>query len=162
MAINVILLAGLVLSALATVMTARVMRSAITLALTSAILAMLMFRLNSPLAAVFELSVCAGLIPAIFLSVIGLTRRLTPEALAVRKKEKLKRYWALPVIVLLAAMALLQVQIPLDFVPPAPVAEQDVRNVLWNLRHADLLGQIVVLVAGALGVVVLVKGARRE
>ena len=162
MTINLILLVALVLAALATVMTARVLRSAVGLALTSAILTTLMFRLNSPIAAVFELSVCAGLIPAIFISVIGLTQRLGPEALAERRRQKLRRFGLLPVIVLLAAVALWRLHMPVDFAPPPPAAEQDVRNVLWNTRQIDLLGQMSILAAGAFGVVVLVKGANRE
>jgi NADH-quinone oxidoreductase subunit J len=162
MTINVLLLAALVIAALATVITARTLHAALGLALTSVILSILLFRLNAPIAAVFELSVCAGLIPAIFISTVGLTRRLGPEALVMRKKEKLRQYWALPVIVLAAAIALMALRVPLDFTPPPPSAEQDVRNVLWNLRHADLLGQIVILATGAFGVVVLVKGGKRE
>jgi NADH:ubiquinone oxidoreductase subunit 6 (subunit J) len=67
------------------------------------VLPTLMFRLQAPLAGVFELSVCAGLIPAIFLSTIGLTQRLAPETLAARRKEKVRRSWFLPI--LLAAPA---------------------------------------------------------
>ena len=88
MTINIILLAILVLAALATVMTARLLRSVVGLAVTSATVAVLMFRLGASTAAVFELSVCAGLIPAIFISVIGMTQRLSPDALAARRQEK--------------------------------------------------------------------------
>ena len=162
MTIDFVLLVAMVLAALITVMMARLLWSVIALALTSAMLATLMFRLNSPIAAVFELSVCAGLIPAIFISTIGLTARLTPEALAARWRHKLQKYGPLPLIVILAGLALWQWQVPLTFAPPPPAVEQDVRNVLWNLRHIDLLGQMSILAAGAFGVVVLVKGAKRE
>jgi NADH-quinone oxidoreductase subunit J len=116
-----------------------------------------MFQLQSPLAAVFELSVCAGLISAIFISSIGLTQRLTDEQLAVRKKERLSKFWLLPVILVLAGVALYHLQIPLVFNLQPAQAENDVRNIIWNLRHLDLLGQIVILLAGAFGVVVLFK-----
>jgi hypothetical protein len=33
----------------------------------------------------------------------------------------------------------------------------DVKTILWNLRHLDLLGQILILLGGTFGVVVLVK-----
>jgi hypothetical protein len=52
--------------------------------------------------------------------------------------------------------------VPLTFAPPLPAVEQDVRNVLWNQRHIDLLGQMSILAAGAFGVVILIKGAKRE
>ncbi|MDD5730401.1 MAG: hypothetical protein PHN57_04670, partial [Candidatus Omnitrophica bacterium] len=61
MGINAFLLIAMVLAALWAVMATRLLRAAIALALTSVILTVIMFRLNSPLAAVFELSVCAGL-----------------------------------------------------------------------------------------------------
>jgi NADH-quinone oxidoreductase subunit J len=157
MTINIILAVVLVIAAVWTVMTTRLLRSVIGLAITSVILTIIMFQLNSPLAAVFELSVCAGLISAIFISCIGLTQRLTDEQLAVRKKERLSKFWLLPVVVILAGVALYQLHIPFDFnLPPAP-AESDVRNIIWNLRHLDLVGQIVILLAGAFGVVALFK-----
>ena len=49
------------------------------------------------------------------------------------------------------------VSIPMDFPPPPPPAAIGAREVLWNLRHVDLIGQIVILLAGAFGVAVLVK-----
>jgi NADH-quinone oxidoreductase subunit J len=157
MTINIILIAGLVMAAVWTVMTTRLLRSVIGLAVTSVILTIIMFKLDSPLAAVFELSVCAGLISAIFISCIGLTQRLTEEQLAVRRKERLPKFWLLPIILLLVGVALYQLHIPVDFHLQAAPTENDVRNIMWNLRHLDLLGQIVILLAGAFGVVALFK-----
>jgi NADH-quinone oxidoreductase subunit J len=151
------LLGALVVSAVWTVLTARLLRSAIGLALTSAILTILMFQLASPLAAVFELSVCAGLLSAIFISTISMTQRMTPERLAVRRKERLHRYWLLPLILLAAGVALISVHFVLDTALPAPAAQNDVRIVLWKMRPLDLLGQIAILLAGAFGVVTLFK-----
>ena len=157
MTINIILGVSLVLAAAWTVMTARLLRSVIGLAVTSMILTIIMFKLNSPLAAVFELSVCAGLISAIFISCISLTQRLTDEQAATKQKERFSKFWLLPVILVLAGVALYQVHIPLDFHLQAAPSESDVRNIIWNLRHLDLIGQIVILLAGAFGVVALFK-----
>jgi hypothetical protein len=44
---------------------------------------------------------------------------------------------------------------------PLPAHEQNVRSVLWNLRHLDLLGQVIVLLAGALGVAVFFKESKK-
>ena len=155
--IHIVLLGALVLSAVWTVLTARLLRSAIGLAITSAILTVLMFQLSSPLAAVFELSVCAGLISAIFISTISLTQRVTTENMAQRLKERLRRYWPLPLLLLAAGVALLSVDFALNVAMPAPAAENDVRIVLWKIRHLDLLGQIAILLAGAFGIVTLFK-----
>jgi NADH-quinone oxidoreductase subunit J len=157
MSLNTVLIVLLVLGGVWTVMTARLLRSVIGLAVTSVILTIIMFRLGSPLAAVFELSVCAGLISAIFISSIGLTQRLTDEQIATRRKERLTKFWFLPVLLILIGIVLTQLQIPFDFTKLTAPSENDVRIIMWNLRHLDMLGQIVILLAGAFGVVSLFK-----
>lgn len=157
MALNLILLTGLVLAAVWTVMTIRLIRAVVGLALTSAILAMIMYRLNSPLAAVFELSVCSGLISVIFITTVSFTQRISKERLLVRKRERLAKFWLLPVILVAAGLLLMRhLKIP-DFVLSASPDGTDVREIIWNLRHLDLFGQVIVLLAGVFGVVILFK-----
>jgi len=157
MALNLILLSGLVLAAVWTVMTIRLIRAVVGLALTSAILAVIMYRLNSPLAAVFELSVCSGLISVIFITTVGFTQRISKERLRIRKRERLAKFWLLPIILAAAGLLLMRyLKIP-DFVLPVPYAGPDVRGIIWNLRHLDLFGQVIVLLAGVFGVVILFK-----
>jgi uncharacterized MnhB-related membrane protein len=156
MTVSILILIVLVLAALFTVMTARLLGAIIGLAVTSAMVSIVLFRLHAPLAAVFELSVGAGLIPAIFLSVIGMTQRLTPEAVSLKRKEKFRIYWALPIIVIIVGVALTQVHLVVP-PPPIPPVAGDVKIVLWDLRHMDLIGQILILLGGSFGMVVLVK-----
>jgi NADH-quinone oxidoreductase subunit J len=151
--INSVLVVALVVAAVYTVMVARLIHSAIGLAITSAILAVIIFKLNSPLAAVFELSVCAGLISAIFISTISLTARVKPEELAVRQKERFRKFGLLPVIIILTVVALSFIHVPITLNLPAPPTENNVNIILWGSRFLDLFGQIVVLLAGAFGVV---------
>lgn len=158
--LDYILVCGLILAAAGAVCAVRLLRSVIALAGASVLLTIILFRLDSPLAAVFELSVCAGLIPAIFISTIGLTGRTAQEDLATLHKAKLRRYWLLPVLLVVVAGVLTQIGVP-DLATHAPV-QGGVREVLWNFRQVDLVGQIVVLLAGALGVVVLVKERKNE
>lgn len=160
MVINCILLACLILAALWTVMTVRLLRAIIGLALTSALLAVVMYRLASPLSAVFELSVCAGLISVIFITTVSFTQRISKEQLGARKRERILKFWYLPFIVIVVALLLLRFGHMPGFELPVHIEEQDVRNVMWNLRHLDLLGQVVILLAGAFGVVVLFKESR--
>jgi hypothetical protein len=82
--------------------------------------------------------------------------------LIARKRQKLKQYWPLPILVIAAAILLSRLNVSLDFpaILPPPPKEEDVRTSLWALRHVDLLGQIVILLAGALAVVVLVREKR--
>jgi NADH-quinone oxidoreductase subunit J len=151
--INVILVTAMVAAALYTVMVTRLLHSAIGLGITSAVLAVLIFRFASPLTAVFELSVCAGLISAIFISTISLTQRLAPAKLEVRKKERLRRFWLLPIVLIVAVVVLSLIHIPVALKVLAQPAENNVNIILWRLRHLDLVGQIVILLAGAFGVV---------
>jgi NADH-quinone oxidoreductase subunit J len=161
--IDFILLLATLLVALWSVMTIRLLRGIIGLALTSIMVTIIMFRLNAPLAAVFELSVCAGLISVIFITTVSFTRRVSMERLIERRKERISKFWELPVILILAAIVLWQVKWPLNFALPVPLLDNaganstNVQSVLWHIRHLDLLGQIIILLAGALGVVILFK-----
>jgi len=157
---DIVILALMVIGALWTVMAADLLKSAIGLALASAILAVIMFRLTAPLAAVFELSVCAGLITVIFISVISLTRRGTADA--GQAARRFSRYvW--PLIILTAGIALIMIKyIPDLNLLPAQAPEMDMRRVLWGQRSLDLFGQVVVLLAGIFGVVVLFKARAKS
>jgi NADH-quinone oxidoreductase subunit J len=161
MAINLILLAALLWAGIWTVMATRLVRSVVGLALVSALVSILIFRLNSPLAAVFELSVCSGLISVIFVTTISFTPRLTSEKLEERRKQRIDKYSYLPIILLAAGILLMIFKPRLDFpIPPVP-QEQDARTIIWHLRHIDLLGQILVLLAGVFGIVILFKEPRK-
>ena len=45
---------------------------------------------------------------------------------------------------------------------PAKAAQSDVRDVLWNSRQLDIFGQIVVLLAGVFGIVLLFKETKKK
>ena len=127
MAINIIILITLITAALWTVMTRSLLRAGMGLAITSAILSVIMFRFNSPLAAVFELSVCAGLIPVLFISTISLTEPLTFKEKIHDMKERLMRFWYLPLIVIAAGIVLSLVRIKPQMELPKAETVQDVR-----------------------------------
>jgi NADH-quinone oxidoreductase subunit J len=155
--INIIILSALVLASLWTVMTRSLLRSAIGLALTSAILTIMMFRLNSPLAAVFELSVCAGLIPVLFISTISLTYPQTKIEMLQHMRERLARFWFLPLIIIVLTVVLVMTKIKSSITLPAAENLKDVRIVMWNFRQLDIMGQVIILLTGVFGVVVLFK-----
>lgn len=160
--INVTILTILVLAGLWTAMTRSLLRSAIGLALTSAMLTMFMFRLNSPLAAVFELSVCTGLISVLFVSTISLTHALSWDEIMRHMKERFKRFWYLPIILAVVASALALIKVKTNLILPPPEIERDPRVVLWDLRQLDVIGQVIILLAGVFGVVILFKDKREK
>jgi len=162
MTLMITLLVLMTAAALWTVMGRSLLKAAVGLAVTSALITILMFRLNSPLAAVFELSVCAGLITVIFVSTISLTKPLTHKEIVTLSRDRKKRFWYLPVIVVLAGIALAALRIPNNIATPRANAISDVRHILWNLRQLDLFGQIIIIIAGTLGVVILFEERRRD
>src|SRR5664279_4921747 len=126
--LDIVILLCLVLAALWAVLAARLLRAVVGLAAVSVLVSLLLFRLDSPLAAVFELSVCAGLVSAIFLGTITLTQPESEAQVAESAKERIRRYWYLPPLLLLLGVALLQVALP--DVSTNVAAGDDVRKVL--------------------------------
>lgn len=157
MFLNTVILILLVIAALWTVMTRSLLRSAIGLALTSVALTVMMFRLNSALAAVFELSVCTGLISVLFISTITLTHPLTKQEMVEFMKDRMKRFWYLPLVIVVAGIVLSMVKVKINLTLPAAETQTNARFVLWNLRQLDLVGQIIILLTGVLGIVILFK-----
>ncbi|MFH1398132.1 MAG: hypothetical protein ABIH27_06260 [Candidatus Omnitrophota bacterium] len=157
MVLDLIILVILVLAALWSVMAWSLIRLAIGLALASAVLTIIMFRLDSPLAAVFELSVCAGLIPVLFVSIISFKHPLARKEVSYEMKEKLTKFRYLPFSVTLIALVafLMPVRLVLNLPPPERVG--DAGFVLWNLRQLDLIGQILILLTGVFAISVLFK-----
>lgn len=162
MNIEFIVLVVLVIAALWTVLTRSLLRSGIGLALTSAILAGLMFNLKASLAAVFELSVCAGLISVLFISTISLTQPLTPKEAVKHMKDRLTRFWYLPLIMLIIGILVSLIKIEPNVKLSVGQIKNDPQSVLWNLRQVDLIGQIIILLIGVFGVVVFFKERNKD
>jgi NADH:ubiquinone oxidoreductase subunit 6 (subunit J) len=159
--IMIILQVLLVVSALLVVLIRNLLKAAISLAAMSVVLAIVMFVLNSPVAAVFELSICAGLITAIFVSVITLTKPATIEEQKIKSKERRTRYILLPILVVLIAVGLMLAWPSIQLnIASISTGDLSLQANLWNVRQLDLLGQIIIILAGVFGVVVLFKDRR--
>jgi NADH-quinone oxidoreductase subunit J len=157
-----VLLIILIVTALMVVFSSKLLIGAISLALTSIMITILMFKLNSPLAAVFELSICAGLITVIFITTISFVKPSTDEEHIESRKRRLKKYIYLPVLVALTGYLVSVVIKPISLKLPEIIQETNVRTVLWDLRQVDLLGQAIVLLIGVFGIVVLFKEGREK
>ena len=162
MVLTIIVLALMLIAAIWTVMTRGLVRAALGLAVTSIILTVLMFMLGAGLAAVFELSVCAGLITVVFVSTIAMTQPSSKSELLEKTRHRMRRYWFLPVIIVAVGAVLAWLSIGATVSLPVSDAADatsglDVKQVLWGLRQTDLVGQVIVILAGVFGVVVLFK-----
>lgn len=151
--INLILLLAMVGLALMAVFLRDLLRAAVSLAFMSALLAVVLYRMNSPYAAVFELSVVAGLITVLFVSAIALTK--DEEQVA----EARWQLYVFPLVLALAGVAILAVVPALFGSTPAgwgnPTATFG--GTLWGLRSLDILGQIAVIFGGVFGVLALFR-----
>jgi|SRR5579864_402716 len=130
--------------------------SGILLAATSALLALALYLLDAPVVAIVELSVGAGLVAVLFtFSVVG------AGGGAYRARPALPRWIAVPVAavpILLLAFALARTR---ELAHPA-LSTLGFVEAMWSQRGLDALGQVVLLLVGAISVKVLVGGLPRE
>jgi NADH-quinone oxidoreductase subunit J len=157
-----ILIVGLIIPALIAAFAADILRSAIALLFTSVGLTLLFFMANAPLAAVFELSVAAGLITVLFVLTLSLIRPKSETETCERKKAHIKRFIPLPFILaaIAAVMWLTRGCWAGAFSAQKVVETQTVGELLWSSRGLDLIGQVVILMVGVYGVVTLFKRGR--
>ena len=149
----------LLISGVLAVMLHSMIKSAIALAAASAALGIIMYCMGGTWAALFEISVCSGLVTVIFVSAISLSN-IDKEQLE-KVFENKKRMAMLPYVLILAGIVLVVVGLSvgnsLPTVGQAVKSVGDLREILWNNRQADIWGQIIILLTGAVAVVVLFK-----
>ncbi len=132
--------------AITAVMARKMLISAIMLAVASIALSLLMFKFSAPWAALFELSVCAGLITVLFISAVSLVKK---EDMAL--KESRAKFTILPLIsgavFIFMAIFLMPYFESLSGFTRNPEIQPKVGEIIWKFRSADLLGQITILAA---------------
>jgi NADH-quinone oxidoreductase subunit J len=141
------------------IMLRSITKSAIALAAGSAALGIIMYELGYIWAALFEVSVCSGLVTVIFISAISLSN--TDKKDIEKVFEDTKRMSLLPFILIAAGVVLILAALATGItLPPSDTAAKvtdDLREILWNNRQADIWGQIIVMITGSLAVVVLYR-----
>lgn len=137
------------LCALSAVMSRSMLTAAISLAAMSIGISLVLFDFNAPWAAVFELSVCAGLITVLFISAVSLLRKEEPFF-----GEDRTRFRLLPVFALIVAIGGWIAGYPffeaLSEYARFATRGQSLGSMLWETRRMDMLGQIAILAAGVL------------
>ncbi len=146
-------------AAVAAVMAGDLLLSALLLALVSAGTALLLFDFLAPWAAVFELSVCAGLITVLFVSTVSLIRSEDGKA-----EESRARFYAMPLAIGIAAIALWFYGVPffeaIENWSSFSERAGSLGAIIWDSRRFDLVGQISILAAGVLVVKSIFPGRK--
>lgn len=155
----VICLIIMVVLGLVCAMTQKLMQAALALAGISVLTSIILFLFGAAWAALFELSLCVGLVAVVLSVAVNLTRPDTPEP--ETEPANAKRFNILPLLLLFVGLMLLIVMIFTGFdLSPVAVenaAAESFRDVFWGTRQADILAQIILILVGAFSVVILFK-----
>ncbi|NPV81983.1 MAG: DUF4040 domain-containing protein [Candidatus Aminicenantes bacterium] len=154
MAIQIILLCGLVIFSALAILLKDLIKAALSLAVASLLLGIIFFRLAAPYAAVFEISVVAGLITVLFILTIALTKK--GDEVTEARLVKL----AFPVfLILFLVIDGLVMKSLLQKIPALPAGPEagTFGEVLWKQRTFDLVAQVGVILAGVLAVLALFR-----
>ena len=143
---QILILVGMLLCAVMAVRAQKLLISALWLAGSSALVALWIYILGAPEIAVIELSVGAGLVTVLFVFAINIAGEggVSPRALISRPVS-----WGLVILSIgLLAWFNLSVVFPAAAVPDGLPFKIE----FWENRSADVLLQIVLIFAGALGI----------
>ena len=140
------------------VLSRHLINAAIALAAVSAACGVLMYVLGAHTAAIFEISVCSGIVTVIFISAVSLSNG-DKQASAPEKRAHL-----LPII-LIAIGAVLMIGAGLSGfslnVPGQVASSAHFDTIFWETRQADIFGQMVAIIAGASAIVVFFKESEK-
>lgn len=134
-------------------------KATVCLAITSVLISIVLFLLGAYWAALFELSVCAGLITVVFISTISFfsKERRSEE----QERDHHSRFRLLPYLMVVCGLALLALLVLSGFsmqsIPALPPAFAEFKQILWSNRQVDILAQIALILAGSFAVIVLFK-----
>jgi NADH-quinone oxidoreductase subunit J len=132
---------------------------AISLAAVSVILAIVLFQFGANIAGVFELSVCAGLITVLFVATVSMTKDSDQKV-----ETRLPMYF-IPLFVLIFISLVYFIVQWLANSMPAAVASQTpetFQKVFWEIRSADILGQVALILVGVFGILALFRLKAKE
>jgi NADH-quinone oxidoreductase subunit J len=154
MILQTALLIGLVIFSVLAIVLKDLLKSAISLAVSSLLLGIIFFRMNAPYAGVFEISVVAGLITVLFILTIALTK----SGDEVRESKLVN--WAFPLV--FVAFLVIDALVMKGLLGKVPALASGPEagtfgEVLWRGRTLDLVGQIAVILAGVFAVLALFR-----
>jgi uncharacterized MnhB-related membrane protein len=133
----------------------RLMLSTIWLALTSALVAVLLYRAGAPEVAVIELSVGAGLVTVLFVFAFSIVGEVTLDPITIIPRLLV---WC---VILSVSFILGSLTLPVEYLG-GKMETATFGVLLWEQRGLDVLAQIVLIFAGVIGVVGLLSESSRE
>lgn len=150
MVVYALLVAGTLLCAVQAIRARQLLTAALWLAGVSALVSIILYRLGAQEVAVIELSVGAGLVTVLFVFAISIAGDDAMGAPAVVSRP-IAVGVVLTFVILLGAMVF-----PMDDLDQVPDA-LTFSTALWDDRALDVLVQIVLIFAGVLGLVAILK-----
>ncbi len=134
---------------------------AISLAVVSVLLALVLFHFGANIAGVFELSVCAGLITVLFVATVSLTKDSDKNL-----ETRLPAYFIPLFLLIFVALDVLILQWLRNTLASgggsAPSSAGSFQQVFWEQRSADILGHVSLILAGVFGILALFRPASKE
>ena len=128
---------------------------AISLAMASVMLSLVLFSFGANVAAVFELSVCAGLITVLFVSTVSLTKDSDQKM-----ESRLPGWFLAPMLVVFLGIGYyLALWLAGAVVPAsgAPAAVLPFNETFWGLRSTDVIGQVSLILVGVFGILAIFR-----
>lgn len=150
----VLVAAGILICAILAIGSKRLLVSAIWLAVTSALVALMMYLLGAAQLAVIELSVGAGLVTVLFVFAINISGEEPLHLLPVMPKPLA---WGLVLIAVGLAVYMVITGNGLALVLKVSTESP---TILWNERYLDILLQSGLIFCGVLGVLGLLSGGK--
>jgi uncharacterized MnhB-related membrane protein len=148
--VNLLLVLAAIYSAYRSMRSQRLLIVTLWLALTSALVSVLLFQLGAPEVAVIELSVGAGLVTVLFVFAFSIVGEDTFDELTIVPRPLV---WAL---VLLVSFLLGWFVLPQSGEMRTAV-ELPLTRLLWEQRGLDVLAQIILIFAGVMGLLGLLN-----
>lgn len=133
---------------------ARLLIATLWLALTSALVAVLIYMLGAPEVAVIELSVGAGLVTVLFVFAFSILGELTVDEITIVPRPLV---W---VLVLGIVLGLSWLILPTAAEALPVTSETLFADMLWQHRGLDVLAQMVLIFAGVMGLIGLLSETR--
>jgi uncharacterized MnhB-related membrane protein len=145
MLLNILIVVGTLICAVQAIRSNRLLISALWLAGSSALVALLLYMLGAAEVAVIELSVGAGLVTVIFVFAINIAGE---ETFSIRRLIPLPVTWGLLAltVILLGWLILPHLAPVLPVIDSLPFAKA-----VWDVRGLDALLQVIIIFSGVLG-----------